>query len=1617
MLIVNFATNFISLRKFWKISRTVLLLLIGLIISVWLLVQTTFIQNLLVHRAAKTISHDLNTTVRIKHVDFALFNSMLLEGTLVLDRNKDTLLYAGSVNVNITDWFFFKDKIELNYIGLQDAVIHLNRSDSVWNYRFLLDYFASPGPAKKKKNIDLNLNRVEFDNITIVQRDQWRGEDMSAFIKALNLDAREINFNKKLIRISNLDLDRPFFSLYNYDGKRPPKKTPANDEEEVIVNDPLHLRWNPDGWNVSIEKINIDKGLFRSDQQTERQPYASFDGQHIMFGNITGSFTGFRVVHDTIMAKVALKTKERSGFTVNSLSANMKWHPEAMEFSNLDLKTPRSHLTDYFAMRYASFYDMSDFISKVRMEGNFNDAIISSDDIAYFATELSDWKKRIQINGNVKGTVDNLNTKDIVIEAGADTYLKGNISMAGLPDINKTYIDFEAENFRTTYKDAVAFIPQLKNVSQPRLDVLEYLIFRGNFTGFINDFVTYGSLETKLGTVVTDLNMKLPDNDISRYSGSIKTNGFQLGTLIDNKSVGNIIFEGNVNGSGLRASTVNAELDGNIRLFEFNNYPYQSITVKGKVAKKLFNGELITQDPNLQANLNGLVDFSKDIPEFNFDANISRADLKKLNLLKDQVDFYGKFRFNFKGSNIDNFLGTARVYDASLLKSGKRISFDSLYLESKILDSNKVITAISNEFDAAIAGEFSINDLPAAFQTFLNKYYPSYIRPSKKVLINENFSFVITTKNVEEYIGLIDPKLKGFNYSTITGRINTKENLLDLNADVPQFNYSNLTFNDVKIKATGTYENLLLQGDIANVYINDSLNFPGTSFKLRSSNDISDFNIKTSANQTLNSAAISAKVQTLPGGARIKFQESNFDINGKNWIIEKNGEVLLTDSLITASGIKLYNGLQEIQLTSVPSNSGKGNDLRIQLQKVNIGDFTPYLIKSNRIEGLLTGTVNVSEPFKKIRIDLNAEAEQFRLDDDSIGKVALKGKYYGSLKEVNFNATALNPNYNFDLQGIYNLGDSTKTENLDIFTNLKNTRIDLLQRYLSGVFTEVTGLATGVLRITGPLKNLDYIGSVWLADAILRVRYTNVLYRIPNANIELKEDRIDFGTFMFEDEKKNRAQITKGILYHQGFDNLSFDFAMNTNKITVLNTTNTGNDPYYGNVIAKAKMTFTGPLEDMRMDIEGQPADSSSLFINTKTGKESGQADFVVWKVYGREMQTKKEFGSNNLTVNLDVTANNYANMYVILDELTGDIIQANGRGNLKIQASTNGEFYITGRYDIDRGNYNFNFESLLKKPFRLREGVGNYIQWTGDPANATIKVDAEYEAENVRFSDLGLQTSQSQLTINSNVLRSRGKVLVVATLTEQLLAPVIKFQIELPANSPLKNDVEAARILTLIQNDENELNKQVAFLVVFNSFGPLSTSGNQGTLANTAFEGIVVGSISGVLSNMLNRQFSSIFQKIFNDKSIRVNFNAQFYSGSNAFNDFNRNTFIPDRTNLNLSIGKSLFNERLTFTFGSAADFGITSAQSTNTRNLPFLPDITAEWRITPDGKLALTFFYRDTYNYTRLGARENRSGASISYRREFDHTGELWKKRNAQAERGKAQRAEGRSEMAEKK
>ncbi|MDR3713027.1 MAG: translocation/assembly module TamB domain-containing protein [Puia sp.] len=1573
-----------------------MLVLVFLLVALWSLVQMPPVQTWLIARVTGKLSKNLHTTIRVRHVDFSLFNKMLLEGALVEDADRDTLLYAGRIRVNITDWFIFKDSAELHYVGIEDAVIKLHRKDSVWNYQFLADYFSGPKKTDPKQGITLNLQKLELSHIHFLKKDEWRGEDMNCWLTGLDLVADTFNFTRKIARIGKLTVDGPRFSIGAYTGRR----TNPPDTTENIKNDPLHLRWNTDGWDMTAASIVIRDGTFTDDKLTDSSFNQHFDGHHINFHAVNWDFKNVRVNRDTITAQIQLSTKERSGFEVKKLSARVKLFPEAMEFSKLDLQTNKSHLRNYFAMRFRTFDDMSDFETRVRMEADFSDAEVNSDDIAFFAPELKDWKKNIRLTGHAQGTIDNLHGRSLVVEAGKNTYLNGDIHLRGLSDINTTYIEFKSNDFRTTYKDMVTLVPELKTVTQPRIDRIEYLRFRGSFTGYVKNFVTNGIIETNFGTVITDVNMKLPDSGPSVYSGNINTDNFDMGAFMDNDNLGKISFKGVVSGSGLKSKSLNATLDGTIQSLEFNNYTYQNIQVKGTVAKKKFNGQLVSSDPNLDARLNGLIDFSEKLPKFDFYAEVAKADLTKLHFAGKTIEFNGKFRFNFSGDNIDNFLGTARIYDASVLKNGERVSFDSLNLESSIIDNNKTITVVSNEFDGAIVGEFSIKDLPASFQTFLNKYYPSYIKPANKVISNQNFSFVITTKKVDEYIDLFNTDLKGFNNTAVSGRIDTRENLLDLNVDLPQFGYKNISFNNLSLKGRGNLDSLFMETTIGDVLVNDSLHFPGTHIQLHSANDVSRVQIATSANQTLNSASISAQVQTLPTGFRIRFNPSTFDVNSKTWTIDKDGELEFNNNIVSARDLKISSGDQQMLVTTHPSQTGNWNDVHVDLKKINIGDFTPYLVKSVRIEGLLTGAGDLTDPFGKPAMSFSGTADQFRFENDSIGKLQLNAGYDKSAGLLKAVVQSDNKNYHFNLNGSFStldsLAENSPQQPVNITSHFENTQIALLEKYLGGIFTNVSGFATGDLQIIGTSGDqLKYLGNFQLKDAGLKVAYTQCYYKIPDAAIQFKDGYIDFGNLQLTDKFGHTASLTRGKLYHHGFDDLSFDFALNTKRMLLLDTKATDNNQFYGTVIGKAEVDLKGPEENMLMNIKGEPTDSSSIYLPPSVNRESGEADFIVWKVYGKEMKgTGFERKGSNLTASLTINANNYANVYVIVDPLTGDIIKANGHGLLQMRVGTSEDLTMNGRYEIDRGSYNFTFQSFLRKPFVLSEGAGNYIQWAGDPYDANINIEAIYKAENISFNDLGYASASSGVSVTSeNVKRYRGEILVIADLTGKLLQPHIGFQIELPPNSQLTYDQDAQGLLQKIQSDPNELNKQVSYLVVINSFGPLSNTTNFD--ASTAFTGIVVNSISGMISNVFSRQFSNIFQKIFNDKSIRVNFNTTVYNGSNLIDNVDQSKVILDRTNLNFSIGKSFLNEKLSLNLGSALDFGMT-AQQVQASSFQFLPDITAEYKLTADGRIALTLFYRDSYNYLSAGNRtQNSSGTSISYRRDFDRIDELFKKK----------------------
>lgn len=1559
------------------------LLFIVATLFTWGILHITPFQNWVVRKVAGNLSKKLHTTVSVKHVDFSLFDNMLIEGMLVEDRNKDTLLYAGTAKVNITDWFFLKDKATLHYIGLNDAIINIQRKDSVWNYQFLTDYFSSPSKDTAKSGLQFDFQKIELQRVQFNNLDGWDGRDIHFSLQRGSIDAQTINSDKKKILIKSIDLESPVFSQSDYTGRKDGLLNLSFHHQD---NKSYPYQWNQGGWEVTVNQVHLHNGTFTTEKETpERQPYrGQFDGQHLQFGQITGNLINIRLTKDTITGDISLSAKERSGLEVKKLAANMKFTPQIMEFNKLDLVTNKSRLGNYFAMHYKDFNaDMANFLHSVVMEGNFENTQVNSDDIAFFASAMKSWKRIFTVEGTAKGSVDNLSAKKLRLSSG-HTLVDGNISLLGLPDIMNTFIDFKVNDLQTNYGDLMTLFPSLRKITQPALYKLGNIRYRGFYTGFLHDFVAFGTVQTKLGTIRSDINMKLYDNKPSVYSGKISTGSFNLGAFLNNPQLGNIVVDGKINGSGFSLKDLKAKFDGQIHQFDFSGYTYKNIIINGNFEKKLFQGNASIDDPNVKIrNLQGTINLNERLPQFDMEADIQDADLQKLKITNENFVLGGHFNLNFKGDNIDNFLGAADITNATLLHHNLPLSFTKLNLSSVINDSGKALIFNTNELDGRIEGNFKVLELGDGFRLLLNRFYPSYFTRPIHPISDQHFSFELKTRNVNKFVHLFDKRLSGLDNSIFSGNFNSSANELNVIAIIPQIVYDGKTFDDIHLKSNGSNYNLLSNISVGEIILSDSLHFPGTILSLNTANDYTILQLKTKADKTLNEAELNAGITTYPDGVKIHFFPSSFIINDKKWTLEKDGELSIRNSHVDANEIKFSQGNQQIVISTELDSETSGTNVIAKLQTVNINDFAPFITKEPRMEGLLTGTLVMKDPFGKPRFQFDGYADNFILENKPIGKIDLNATANTSTGLINYGVHSDNKDSRFNIEGSYNFMDSTDNR---LALNFQSERFDIntLEPYLGSIFSDMHGNVVSDLKVGYKTDHPVITGNARITDASLKVIYTQCAYSLKNQVIRFKPDEIDFGDSLVLSDKYNNTGLAGGKLFHQFFKNIVFDnIHFSTNKMLLLNTTKKDNSDFYGRVVGNADMRLDGPVTLMTIDISGAPttngSDSSHIYIASSSTKETGAVDYIDFIQFGTKMEDAfHNSGESNISVDLHLMANPACKIDVILDETTGDVIKGVGNGQLDIHVGSKDPLTIRGRYNITQGEYAFNFQTFIKKWFQITNG---YIDWNRDPYEAAINIDAAYTAKNVDLSSLATSTGKG--------FTQKSDLTIIAHLTRTLKNPLIKFEFVLPSEGDYSKDPIVLENLKKLTVDENEMNKQVASLLLFNSFVL-----NDFRSSSVSF---LSGTAGQVISGFLNNQFAKFFQKVFKDPTITP------YLSLNSNYDITSPELIKAlQASGNIGLKKEYFNGRLIVSLGGNVDYNNPYILAVRQTNILLTPDITVEYFLTADGKLRIVGFNRTSVDAT-LGQR-NRTGVSLSYHkdfntfREFFATSEEKKKRRTQ-------------------
>jgi len=1559
------------LNKKFTILRIITAALVGICLFTYLLFLLPSVQNTVAHRIASSFSKTIGAPVELGQVRFSLFDKLDVQHILIRDENKDTLLYTESLKLRLSDLYFSNSMPIIKYIGLVNTKLYLHRKTSKWNYQFILDKLNKTSDSNQKA-AQFDLKKLDISNFQFISDDQWMGN--KTIVSTNNLLVNIKSINGKNINIDQIIANKPYYLLQNKEGLNPTRTI-----AKAIKRKKGELYFNNNHFQVFANEIQLINGKMWIENGFS-QPISNFDVDHIRMKDINANIHKVSFIEDTVRATVSLRVKEQSGFEIKKLSTQFKMTPEIMEFNKFLLKTNNSNIGSYYAMQYKDLaYDFSSYINKVTMKAHLTNANVAFDDIAYFAPALQNIHQKVNTSFHFLGTVANFETKDFKASYNKST-LSGNLSMIGIPDMRNTEVKFTSVIANSNYNDISNWIASLRTTPKLNVNSLGEMNFKGEFNGSLYDFVAKGQISTQLGIANTEIRLQFPEKKEPSYEGLLETNRFNIGKLLNNDLIGLVNFKGSIAGSSFNLDNIKTNIEGNIDSIEVNKYTYTHISTKGILQKKSFIGLLGIKDANVNFTSNVNIDFNQRLPKILAVSDLRYANLKALNISKNEIQLAGKLDLNFEGDSIDNFIGHAKFYKGNLKGETSNLDFDSLTLASSTQNGIKKITLSSEDIKASITGKFNIINLPTSVQYFMQRYFPTYINAPKNTPTNQDFTFQIKTNYFEPYLRLFKKEITGFNNLSLEGSLNSAKQNISLVSSIPFASWDSYLIKNGKITGTGTKDSVYVNIIAAAINITDSTQFLQPNISVHSSNDQSIISVFALSKSALEEIMLKGMVQTYNDGISIKWQPSYFILNQKKWNINNLGSLVLRKNNVNASNLNITQGIQEFVLSN--STTSK-NALELELKNIILGDFTKVFFSYPKLEGITNGKIQFKNILSDFELDANLKLAQFRFNADSIGIANLEIGYQHSTGKVPFNLNCPNTEYNLAAIGSYTIKNDTSP--LDAMLYMRNSKFSLVEQFIGGVLTHLDGKANGALHFGGRIENPYLLGSATLAKASFIVDYTKVHYFIDSSIINFNDEGIDFGNVVVRDSK-NRKAVFKGKILNQGFKHLDYDMEMTSPKIELLNTNAIDNANFYGQAVGKASMTIKGPEENIKMFISADVNDSAHIYLPNSTSKESGKSDYIVFKKYGKTTKNNADIPAYNLVVDLEVTANNKTKIDLILDELTGDVIKAVGNGRLKIRAGNIEPLTIRGKYNIESGKYDFNFQSFIKKPFDLIPEAGNFIEWTGDPYEADLHIDARYTAERISLNEL---VGGSNF---SNAVRTyRGSVYVIAGLRNKLSQPDIKFSLAFPPGNPISTDNEFSQFISRLERDDNEILKQVSFLIVFNSFAPVSFSNSNNSNAYTATT-IGINTISNLLTKEINKSVTNILNKVTGDKNLRFDIGSSVYNSANLIDPTGAGLAINankiDRQRVNLKLGRSFLNDNIIVNVGGDLDFNVRNTTSIQNGTFQWLPDLNIEFILTRDRKLRAIVFNRNSLDITgsNLG-RRNRQGLSISYRKDFDN------------------------------
>ena len=1366
-----------------------------------------------------------------------------------------------------------------------------------------------------------------------------------------------LDFNKLLdgkLLFGDLRLDQFYLQIKNYKG-------------EKDTNLDLFVEAFDDGKPGSGKFLMKSKNVYLKNSRFVMLDYNRAIPKDVDFTKIDAHLKDFQIKGPNVTTNInAMSLNDHRGVQVDNLAADFIYTKQNIILNKLEITTKESFLKGDVVLKYSKENkDFSDFNNRVKFDVTLDSATLATNDIRHFYKEL-DKNQKFFLKSKITGTLNNLYATNLYLNDYKFSTIKGDINFKNLfpKSPGKFYMKGNLKRISSNYADLTKLLP---NILGKKLPTSLQKIGQFDFVGkvevtqkYINaDFV----MNTALGIIESDLHMSDIDNiDNAKYNGSIILDHFDVGAMLNDKTIGKVTMNLDVEGKGFTKKYINTSFAGDVFQLKYNGYNYTKIIVDGSFKQPIFMGKFYINDPNLFMDFSGILDLSKKENIYDFHSKIDYANLVKLNFIKDSISvFRGDIVVKATGNSFDNLKGNLLLTNASYQNKKDMYFVDYLNVNSSFdASGERAITIDSPDaIEGSVVGKYKFNQLQKMAENSLGSFYSNY-KPNK-VLPNQylKFDFDLNSKIIEIFnpdISLAkNTKLKGnissdsknFKLDFISPKVVAYDNTFD-NILVQVDNRNPLYNAYVQLDSIKTKHYKIRDFSMINTFSNDTLHFR-TEFKGgKLGNDFYNLNFYHTINNENNNV--------------VGFNKSELQFKDYLWFLNENenpdkSKIVFDKNLSNFSfnNLTLSHGNENINFIGVMKGN-QNKDLQLTFDNVNLNKVTPDVDKFN-FEGNLNGKINfkqnntIFQPTSTLRID------SLKVNGIALGKMNLDIQGDETLRKFNLNSNLENQNVEaFSADGnIQIVNDKTL---LDISLNFDKFNLGVLGKIGGDVITNIRGFASGNARIDGEFNNLDYNGRLFINEAGLTIPYLNTDYVFDkNSVVDVTENKFIIRETNITDTKFNTKGSINGFIKHKQFGDWQLDLSIYAKRLLALNTVDYEDAAYYGNAFMNGSASIKGPTGNLIIKVDAESAKGTDIKIPINDAEAVEESNYIRFKTPEEKKGKANTNGAqatnyNGLELEFDFAITEIANIEVILNRESGHGMKGMGNGTILFRINTLGKFQMFGDFSVVSGSYSFKYGGLIGKKFDVKKG-GSII-WTGNPLAAQLNLEAVYKT-----------TANPAVLIDNPSFNRKVDVEVIIGVRGNLTNPEPDFNINFPnVGSSLKSEIQYKL------DDKDARQTQALYLLSTGSF--LSQEGvNQNQLSNNLFE-----------------KASSLFSDIFSGDNDKISIAPEY--------------IVADRTPGQQTDGRfgvtvsSKINDRITVNGKVGVPVGGISETA-------IIGDLEVQYRVNRDGTLNLRVFNKEndiTYIGQGIGYTQ---GLGMSYEVDFDTFKELVNKifKNAKLEK----------------